>query len=98
MWHLINSVWGWLTIGGIGLIALGAVAYFLPPFRKLCIEIGILLISVMGIYAKGVRDAEKRDRAKRDAAVEKNKKEFDRIDNRPDDPGTVDKRLRDGNF
>lgn len=93
-----HSPFALLGTGGTVLVALGAVAYFFPPFRKLCIEIGGILIAAMALYAKGVSDQSKSDKAKRDKMVGKVKEKYDEIDARPDDDRTVDERLRRGGF
>ena len=65
--YLYHSTFAWLGLGGVALMALGAVAYFFPPFRKLAIEAGAAVFAVMAIYAKGANDAKVRDRAKQKA-------------------------------
>jgi hypothetical protein len=71
--YLFHSTFAWLGLGGVSLVALGAVAYFFPPFRKLAIEAGAAVFTVMAIYGKGAADAKRRDlarqKAEEDAAI-----------------------------
>ena len=87
-----------LSITVISIIACGAVAWFIPPLRRLAIEAGILIATAAAIFTRGYLAAKREDRAKQEKAVEKAKQEFDKIDARPDTDSTVDKRLRDGSF
>ena len=68
MFDWINPVAAWLGFGGLGVAGLIAIAWFFPPFRKLAIEIGAVVIAVMAIYAKGASDARKRAKELQDAA------------------------------
>lgn len=93
-----NTIWGWLSLGG-GVIAVAlAVAWFFPPFRKLALTVAAGAVAVLAIYSKGASDARRREREKRDAAVEKARAKYDQIDGRPDTPSDASKRLRDGSF
>jgi hypothetical protein len=95
---IFHSVAAQLSIAAIIVIACLAGAWFLPPFRRWFIGAASLVIAAGAIYAKGARDQAKSDKAKRDKAVKKAEEDYAKIDARPDDAGTVDKRLRDGSF
>lgn len=58
LWH---SVTGLLGLGGLTIIVLAAIAWFFPPLRRIAIEIGMAILAVGSIYAKGASD-EKRKR------------------------------------
>jgi len=53
LWH---SAWIWFGAGGIAVIALVAVAYFIPGFRLTALEIIGGILAAGSIYAKGNRD------------------------------------------
>lgn len=93
-----HSTSGWLTVAGLIIAALAAVAWFVPLFRRWAIEGIVIVAGASAIYLKGVADRSKREKELKDAAVKKNQDAFDKIDARPDTPSDVDKRLRDGSF
>jgi len=92
------SLFGWLGLGGGIVAAALAVAWFLPPFRKLALMVAGAAAGAAFIYAKGNRDRAQLEKERRDQAVEKARTDYAKIDARPDDADTVDKRLRDGSF
>lgn len=90
---------GFLIGGGMAAVAAcAAVAWFFPPFRKLALQIGGLILAVTAIYAKGASDARRAEKAKSDAAAKRIGKRYGEIDARTDTDRDVDKRLRDGKF
>ncbi len=64
-----NHAWVWFGAGGITIIAMIAVAYFIPGWRVAAIEIAGGIIAAGSIYAKGASDAKKRQ-LERQAAAE----------------------------
>lgn len=90
---------GFLIGGGVAaLIACGAVWYFFPPFRRLAISIGGVILAATAIYAKGASDARREEKAKSDAAAKRIGEKYDQIDARTDTDRDVDDRLRSGKF
>ena len=67
---LFNSIFGWLGIGGVVIAAALAVAWFIPPLRKLALTVAAFAAGVLAIYAKGSSDARRAER-ERQAAAEK---------------------------
>lgn len=57
LWH---STIAWLGAGGITIVILAVIAWFIPGFRMLAIEIGGAILTAMSIYAKGASDAKRR--------------------------------------
>lgn len=66
-----NHAWVWFGAGGITIIALLAVAYFIPGARMAAVEIIAGIIAAGTIYGKGARDAKKREQARQAAAEAK---------------------------
>ena len=93
-----HSTAGWLTVTGVIIVICGVIAWFVPFLRRWAIEVILLVAGASALYLKGVADRSKREKELKDAAVKRNQEKFDKIDNRPDTPSDVDKRLRDGNF
>ena len=98
MEFLFNSMWGWVGGATVIIIIAGAVAYFVPPLRRLAIGIAGLAAVAASIYAKGNRDRAAIEKKKRDEAVKRVKEKYDEINRRPDTVDDVSKRLRDGSF
>lgn len=99
MTHLIfDTMWGWIGTASIVVLACIAIGYVFPSFRRVAIEIGLVVISAASIYAKGSRDKAAQDKTKSQEAVRKVQDDYAKIDARPDNPGTVTDRLRDGTF
>lgn len=72
MMHFIfDTLWGWLSITAIIVIACGVVAWLFPPFRRIAIMIGVGALSAATIYTKGTRDAARRKQAEWDASERK---------------------------
>jgi len=94
----LHSLWGWIGLGGVIIIICGVVAWFIPGFRLVAIEIAGGILAATAIYAKGAKDAEALEAAKKEAAVKKAQEDYAKIDSRPDTDNDVDKRLRDGSF
>jgi len=94
-WH---STVAWIGLSGLIVIACLAVAWFIPPLRRLAIEAAVVVGSAAALYAKGSADRAAEERKKSDAAVKRNQEKFEKIDARPDTDDDVDKRLRDGKF
>lgn len=90
--------WLWISLGGVSVAGLIAAAWFIPFTRKYAVAAALGLGALLAAYIKGARDNAESERRKRDAAVERARRDYDKIDSRPDDTGTVDKRLRDGRF
>lgn len=95
---LTNTIWGWLGIGGTVIAMALAVAWFIPPFRKLALTVAAFAAGALAIYSKGASDAKRRERERSEAAVKKIDGKYREIDARPDDDGAVDRKLRDGKF
>ena len=60
LWH---SVWAWIGLGGITIIILAVVAWFIPGLRLIALEIGGAILAATAIYAKGASDATARRKA-----------------------------------
>ena len=95
---LFNSLWGWLSVTAIIVIACGLVAWFVPPFRRLALMIGGVALVAATIYAKGTRDRAALEQRRKEEAVAKARKSYDEIDARHDTDDDVTRRLRDGGF
>ena len=95
---IFGTVWGWIGTAGVVVIVCGLVAWFVPGFRRIAIEVAGVFIASAAIYAKAQRDEAARQQRLKDAAVAKARADYAKIDARPDDPGTVGKRLKDGSF
>lgn len=68
---LFNSLWGWLGIAGVVVVAALAVAWFFPPFRNIALTVAGGALAIAAIYTKGSRDAARRKQAEWDAAERK---------------------------
>lgn len=95
---MFDSIFGIFAVGGVGIATLIAIAWFIPPLRKLAIQIGIALIAGMAIYGKGVRDRAALEQKRKDEAVAKARADYEKIDARPDTDSTVADKLRHGSF
>lgn len=95
---LFHSTSGWLSVAAVIIAICGVIAWFVPLFRRIAVEIIVLVAGASAIYLKGVADRSKREKELKDAAVKRNQEKFDQIDARPDTSDDVDKRLRDGSF
>lgn len=93
-----DPLYGWLGLGGVIIAAAAVVAWFFPPFRKYALVVIGAVIAAASIYAKGNRDRAAVESRRKEEAVRKAREAYDKIDARPDDPGTVDRRLRHGDF
>lgn len=75
--YLFHSVYAWIGLGGVTIVILGVIAYFIPGFRLLAIEIAGAILAATAIYAKGAKDQKGQDQAKQkrveDAAIAKGK-------------------------
>lgn len=69
MMDLINPLFGWWGIGGAALAACAVLAYLFPPFRKLAILAGGVIVALLAAYTKGSRDATRRKQAQWDRAI-----------------------------
>ena len=67
IWH---SVWAQMSLFALALVALGAVAWFIPPLRRWAIGAIILIAGAAFEYGKGAKDASDAAR-KREAETEK---------------------------
>ena len=95
LWH---STLAWVGMSTLIVIGCLAVAWFIPPLRRLAVEAAVVVGSAALLYAKGSADRASEERKKSDAAVKRNQEQFNKIDARPDTDDDVDKRLRDGSF
>jgi hypothetical protein len=95
---LFSSLYGWLGIGGVIILACIAVGIYFPPFRSLAAAVALGTLAAVGLYTKGSRDRARQDKARREEALKKLQAEYDRINKRPDTPTDVEKRLDKGNF
>ena len=69
MWDfLLHHVIGLIGLGGVVIVGLAVVAWFIPGFRLLAIEIAGGIIAASAIYLKGASDAQARDKARQTAA------------------------------
>lgn len=75
--YLFHSVYAWIGLGGVTIVILGVIAYFIPGFRLLAIEIAGAILAATAIYAKGAKDQKGQDQTKQkrveDAAIAKGK-------------------------
>ena len=60
LWH---NIWAVMGIGGVIVIILAAISYFIPQFRLIAIEAAAGVLAATAIYAKGVSDANARRKA-----------------------------------
>lgn len=95
---MFSSLAGWLGTAGIVVVICGVVAWFVPPLRRIAIEIAAVFIASATLYAKGNRDRARLEAARKEEAVQKAQKDYAQIDARPDSPDTVADKLRDGRF
>ena len=95
---ILHSLWGWIGLGGLVVILCLVVAWFVPGFRLVALEVLGGVLAATAIYTKGAKDAEALEAKKKEAAVKKAQDDYAKIDARPDTSADVDKRLRDGSF
>jgi hypothetical protein len=95
---LFSTLWGWLSITAIIVMAAIAVAIVFPPFRIFAIAVAGAAIAAATFYTKGSRDRAALEKRRKDAAVKKVQEKFDAIDKRKDTPKDVEDRLRRGEF
>lgn len=69
--YLFHSVYAWIGLGGITIIILAIVAWAIPGFRLLAIEIAGAILTATAIYAKGASDAKARQQALQKKAEDK---------------------------
>lgn len=96
--YIFSHLWGWVGITGIIIAACVAVAIIVPQFRGAALAIAAAAVGATSIYAKGQRDRAALEQKRKEEAVRKAREAYDKIDARPDDPESADKRLRDGSF
>lgn len=96
--YVFSTLWGWLGVAGVTVIICGAIAWFIPPLRRIALEVAGVVVAAATIYAKGSRDRANLEKRRKEEAVRKAREAYDEIDKRPDTPDTVSKRLRDGTF
>lgn len=94
MWDAIAPIAGWIGLGGVSVAGLLAIAYFIPGFRRLAIEIGAAIAGALFIYTKGIRDGSKAKQAQWDAAIKKQNQRSD--DARADAIRDESRGVRDG--
>jgi cytochrome b subunit of formate dehydrogenase len=95
---LWNSLWGWIGITGVIVIAAVAVAWFIPAFRNIALAVAGGAIAATTIYTKGSRDRAALEQRRKEEAVKKIQERYDAIDKRKDDDKSVEDRLDRGNF
>lgn len=95
---IFGTIWGWIGTGTLIVIACGAVAYFVKPWRPYAIAIAVVAVSVASAFTKGYRARGVVEQRRKDAAVKKAQDEYSAIDSRPDTPADVAERLRRGGF
>ncbi len=95
LWHSAAA-----QLGLAGLVVAGAlaVAWFVPPFRRLALMIAGIAFSAATIYAKGAKDRANLENRRKEEAVRRAQEGFSKIDARPDTPDDAARRLRDGSF
>lgn len=99
MMHFIfDTMFGWWGVAGLAVAGCIVVGYFIPSLRLTMLAIAGVFLSSASIYSKGNRDRAALEKRRRDAAVKKAQDDYADIENRPDTPASVSKRLRDGSF
>lgn len=99
MWDfLLHSAWAWLGLGGISIIGLFVVAWFIPGFRLTAIEIIGGILAAGAIYAKGASDEKRKETARKEEAVKTANEDYAKIDARPDTADDVVNKLRRNGF
>jgi hypothetical protein len=99
MWDFIfGTLWGWWGVAGLTVIGCIVVGYFIPSVRMWAIGVAGVVLSGAAIYTKGNRDRAALEAKRKEEAVAKARKEYDEIDNRPDTPDDVARRLREHGF
>lgn len=71
---LFSPLVGWSLLGGGGIAAAVAVAWFFPPFRKYAIAAGLVILGLLGIYRAGYRSGGARKKKEWDNAIERDVK------------------------
>lgn len=99
MWQAVfDSIWTWWGLAGTVVIGCVVVGYFIPSLRLAALAAAGVALSAASIFTKGYNARSKLEQKRREEAVAKRQKDDARIDNRPDTPADVSKRLRDGSF
>lgn len=72
-YHVFTSLVGWLGLAGVIVVVCLAVAWFIPPFRRLALMVAGVVASAGAIYAKGSSDAARRKQEEWDNAERESK-------------------------
>ena len=96
--NVFSTLTGWLGVAGVIVVICGVIAWLFPPFRRIALIVAGVAVSFATIYAKGSRDRANLEARRKEEAVQKARKDYEKIDARPDSPDTVGKRMSDGSF
>ena len=97
MLHFIfDTVFGWVGVAGLVVIACIVVGYFIPGLRLIALEVAGGVLAAASIYAKGSHDRAVLENQRKEEAVKRAREAYAKIEARPDTPGTVSKRLGSG--
>lgn len=95
---LLDHMWATMSVATLIVIACGAIAWFIPPLRRIAIEVGVFVAGLAVVFTRGYLTAKRERAAKDEKMVKRAQEKFDEIDRRPDTSDDLDKRLRDGKF
>lgn len=99
IWHYIfGTIYGWIGIAGLIVIGCLAVAYLIPAWRPYAIAVAVVAVSVATAFTKGWLARGRVEQQRKDEAVKRTTDAYDKIEKRPDTPGTVADRLRNNDF
>lgn len=87
-----------VTLSGAAWAAWGTVKWLLSPVGRILSLVGVVLIAVMTVYAKGRREGRQAERARVREAVKRVEREMKVETDRTRSTEETRKRLEDGNF
>lgn len=99
MWSFIfDQLTGWIGLAGLAVIVLVVVAFIFPQSRIYAAAIGLGILGMASVYARGQRDRARLEQQRRDEAVKKVNTEYDKIEKEERTVDHVKGRLKDGSF
>lgn len=95
---IFDNLYGWWGLATLTVGVCGLLAWWFPPLRGIAVAVGAAVVAAASIYTKGQSDRAAEEKRKRDAAVDRARSDYQKIDQRPDSvKGTQDK-MNKGKF
>lgn len=95
---IFDHLWGWIGLTGVIVAGCVAVMIMFPRFRGVALTIASAALAATSIYAKGQSDRAAEEKRKRDAAVDRARADYQKIDDRPDSVKSTTDKLKKGRF